>query len=119
MSDENSQTMAIIDLYTRAGLYPSENSHDPEHLFRYGELLKSLHNALEPYESPEYDGQYMEIKRRIAQISAYRYTNTDRYIQEGYEILHEWYGIISKKLDYLNMLLPHHYTYTEGGEDGL
>ena len=65
MSDENSQTMAIIDLYTRAGLYPSENSHDPEHLFRYGELLKSLHNALEPYESPEYDGQYMEIKRRI------------------------------------------------------
>ena len=55
----------------------------------------------------------------LDKISDYRYINRDRYMAEGYEILHKWYGILSRKLDYLNMLLPHNYTYTEGGEDGL
>lgn len=121
MSDDTSDSQQIVikDLYTRAGLYPSENSHDPEHLFRYGELLKSLSNALEPYEYEDYDEEYKEIRRKMAEISKYRYTHRDRYISEGYEILHDWYGLISKKLDYLNILLPHNYTYVEGGEDGL
>lgn len=118
MSDEN-QLQVITDLFTRAGLYPSENSHDPEHIFRFGAILQQLHNALKPYKFPEYDEQYKEIKMRIREVSAYRYTNRDRYLAEGYPILYDWYGLLAEKMDFVNILLPHNYSYTEGEEDGI
>lgn len=119
MMEDNQIVQVISNLFTRAGEYPGENSHDPEHLFRWGEILKSLSNSLEAYQDHDFKENYALIQKELAAVSKYRYAQRDRYVYEGYEICHEWFGAIASLIDKVGLMLPHNYEYTEGGDDGL
>ncbi len=117
--EDNQIVQVISNLFTRAGQYPSENFHDPEHLFRWGEILKSLSNTLEAYHDHDFEEKFARVQQELTAISRYRYSDRDRYVYEGYEICHQWLAAIAFLVDTLGLMVPHNLEFTEGGDDGL
>lgn len=107
----------LYDLFVKASEFPGESSHNSKNLYHWGEKIKSLHDVLSPYHDEQYNREYALAQRRINEISLYHPSR--RYLVEGYDVLHEWLGSISRLYDRLGLMIPQNMIYTEGGEDGV
>jgi len=119
MSDnETPEGMRLLyDLLVKASEYPGETVHNPRNLYNWGEKIKALHHLLSSYHDEDYRKEYRIAMKRIGEIS--RDYPSSRYVAEGYEVLFEWLGSISRLYARLGLMIPENLVYTEGGEEGI
>ena len=119
MSDnETPEGMRLLyDLLVKASEFPGESPHNPRNLYSWGEKLKALHQILSSYHDTEYLQEYRLAQKNIREIS--RLYPSERYVAEGYGMLYEWLGSLSRLYQRLGLMIPENMVYTEGGEEGI
>lgn len=107
----------LYDLLVKASEYPGETPHNPRNLYNWGEKLKALHHIMSAHHDEEYLQEYRLAQKNIRDIS--RLYPSEKYVAEGYDILYEWLGSLSRFYQRLGLLIPQNLVYTEGGEEGI
>jgi hypothetical protein len=107
----------LYDLLVKASEYPGETPHNPRNLYNWGEKIKALHYLLSNYHDEDYLKEHRSATKRIMEVS--RDYPSARYVSEGYEVLFEWLGSISRLYARLGLMIPENLVYTEGGEEGI
>lgn len=107
----------FYDLLVKASEYPGESPHNLRNLHSWGEKLKALHQLLSSYHDESYLREYKLMMMRTREVSLYY--PSQRYVSEGYGVLFEWLGTISRLYARMGLMIPENYIYTDGGEDGI
>ena len=107
----------LYDLLVKASEFPGETPHNPRNLYSWGEKLKALHQIMSAYHDAEYLQEYRLAQKNIREIS--RLYPSERYVAEGYDMLYEWLGSLSRLYQRLGLMIPENMVYTEGGEEGI
>lgn len=107
----------LYDLLVKASEYPGEAPHNTRNLYSWGEKLKSLHHLLSAYHDEEYLQEYRMLQERIREIS--KEYPSEEYVSNGYGVLFEWLGLLSRLYGRLGLMIPENMVYTEGGDEGI
>lgn len=118
MDSETPEGLRLLyDLLVKASEYPGEAPHNPRNLYYWGEKLKALHGVLSAYHDQEYLQEYRIMRKQIVDVS--KNWPSSRYVSEGYELLYEWLGSISRLYTRLGLMIPENLTYSEGSGEGI
>ena len=116
--NESPNGMSVIyGLLVKVSEFPGESSHNLGNVFLWGQKIKALHELMSSYFDEEYTREYKIARNQLMEAS--RMYPSESYVSESYDILFSWMGSLSRLYGRLGLLIPMHYTYTEGGEEGI
>ncbi len=94
----------LYDLFVKASEFPGESAPNKRNLYSWAQKLKALHQILSAYHDDAYRAEYDDVMKRMQKISALY--PSEEYTAQGYELLYDWLGCISRLYQRLGLMIP-------------